>query len=103
MPGESALDTALRELAEETGYRTEDAKELVRFFVSPGWCTEELVLFVADDVRPGERSLEDDENIQVVPVDPDEIPSLIQAGEIGDAKTLVGLTTYLGLRLRSDS
>jgi 8-oxo-dGTP pyrophosphatase MutT (NUDIX family) len=97
--GEDVSVTATRELEEETGYRTRDLRELVRFWVSPGWCDEELVVFVAMNVDPGEQSPEDDEQIEVEIVAPDRIPELITQGEIADSKTMVGLSLYLGLRL----
>jgi 8-oxo-dGTP pyrophosphatase MutT (NUDIX family) len=98
-PGEDAEECAHRELAEETGYRADSMRHLVSFFVSPGWCTEELVVYVAQDIAPGTDSPEDDEQIKVELIKPDQIPSLIQAGDIGDAKTMVALVTFFGIKL----
>jgi ADP-ribose pyrophosphatase len=97
--GESAEACARRELAEETGYRARQIAELVRFFVSPGWCNEELVCFVATDLEPGQQAVEEDEQIEVVPVTPDDVPALIRNGEIGDSKTIISLLSYLGTPL----
>lgn len=91
--------TGARELEEETGYRTGRMRELVRFWVSPGWCDEELVVFVAENIEAGEQDPEDDEHIEVELVSPDEIAGLIAKGEIADSKTIVGLSLYLGLRI----
>jgi len=98
-PGEDAETCARRELAEETGYRTEALWELVRFYVSPGWADEELIVYVADDLQPGAMHPADDERLEVVPVRPDEVPGLIARGEIADSKSVVALLAYLGLRL----
>ncbi len=98
-PDEAVDSTASRELAEETGYRTGAISELVRFFVSPGWCNEELVIYVANDIEPGEPDTEDDEEIDVEIVDPGDVRGLIKTGEIADAKTMVGLSLYLGLSM----
>lgn len=98
-PDEDAARTATRELAEETGCRASSLTELVRFFVSPGWCNEELVIFVATGITQGNQSLEVDEDISLAYVDAAEIPDLIRAGEIADAKTMVGLSLHLGMRL----
>jgi 8-oxo-dGTP pyrophosphatase MutT (NUDIX family) len=98
-PDEDVAVTAVRELEEETGYRVGTLRELVRFAVSPGWCDEELVVFVATDVTPGEQSQEDDEDIDVERIELEAIPDLISRGEIADAKTMVGLSLYAGIKL----
>jgi 8-oxo-dGTP pyrophosphatase MutT (NUDIX family) len=98
-PGETPVECAIRELAEETGYRTDRVRELVRFFVSPGWCTEELICYVAEDIEPGSSSPDDTEQIEVETTEPSYIPDLIRHGEIADSKTLVSLTAYYGIRL----
>ena len=98
-PDEDVQVTASRELAEETGYMAARMTELVRFFVSPGWCNEELVIYVAEGMVSGEPDQEDDENISVELIDPERVPDIIRSGEISDAKTMVGLTTYLGIQL----
>lgn len=98
---EDPEDTARRELTEETGYSGGSLRKLVQFFVSPGWCNEELSVYVAEGLTAGSQSLEDDERIEIVPVSRDEIPGLIASGDIGDAKTILALTGYLGLPLIS--
>ena len=50
-PGESPAEAARRELAEETGL-TGDVEELCRFYASPGFCDEQVHLFVASALRP---------------------------------------------------
>lgn len=102
-PDEDYANTARRELAEETGYRPEAITELVRFFVSPGWCNEELVVFVAPDITPGEQSPEDDEEIDIEIVTADEIPGLMKSGEIADSKTMVGLSLYFGFAMSQEA
>lgn len=62
-PDESTEACARRELAEETGYRGGRVRELVRFYVSPGWANEELVTYVATDLEPGSARPEDDERL----------------------------------------
>lgn len=99
-PGEGPEACALRELAEETGYQAASVRELVRFFVSPGWANEELIVYVADGVRTGAAQPEADEQIEVVPVRPETVPDLIRRGEIADSKTVAGLLAYLGIALR---
>jgi len=45
--GESPLQTAQRELLEETGYRAREWHALVDYFTSPGFTTERLRIFLA--------------------------------------------------------
>lgn len=99
-PDEGPEACALRELEEETGYRAQGVRELIRFFVSPGWANEELIVYVATDVAPGPARPEDDERLDVVHVRPEDVPALIQRGEIADSKTIICMLAYLGLRLQ---
>lgn len=94
--GESPLDSARRELEEETGLRGGSWRELAAFFTTPGFCRERMHLFAADGVEQGDASPEDDEELEVVRWRVDEIPARL--GEIEDAKTLAGLLLYLSKR-----
>ena len=49
--GESPLQTAERELVEETGYRASEWHTLVDYFSSPGYSTEKLRIFLARGVE----------------------------------------------------
>lgn len=91
---ESPEQCAIRELAEETGYTSRELNELIRFFVSPGWCNEELVCFLATGLTEGQKDLEDDEKIDTVLVAPGEIVTLIADGQIGDAKTIMAILKW---------
>ncbi len=97
--GEPPRQTAFRELREETGYRATDMRELVRFFVSPGWADEELIVYLATEISPGQDAPEADEDLSVVTVHPSEVTARIQSGEIADSKTIVGLLAWLGTTL----
>ncbi|MBM3989707.1 MAG: NUDIX hydrolase [Planctomycetes bacterium] len=48
--GEDPRRAALRELEEETGYRARCLESLGSFFPAPGFCSEELHLFLARDL-----------------------------------------------------
>ncbi len=94
--GESPLDSARRELEEETGLRGGSWRELAAFYTTPGFCRERMHLFAAEGVERGDASPEDDEDLEVVRWRVDEIPERL--GEIEDAKTLAGLLLYLSKR-----
>ena len=50
--GEPPLETARRELFEETGYRAREWHVLVDYFTSPGYSTERLRIYLARGVHP---------------------------------------------------
>ncbi len=94
-PGEPPIETAQRELIEETGYTAAKMEPLLTFFSSPGILRERLHLFLATGLVPGETALEDGEDIELLIADWDEIRGMIARGEITDAKTLIGLQHYM--------
>lgn len=98
-PDESPEACARRELLEETGYEAGALRELVRFYVSPGWASEEVIVYLATDLVAQQARPADDERIAVERVAPEQVPELIRRREITDAKTLIAVLGYLGLRL----
>lgn len=94
--GEAPLDSARRELEEETGLKGGKWRELAAFYTTPGFCRERMHLFAAEGVEAGAASPEDDEDLELVRWRVDEIASRLS--EIEDAKTLAGLLLYLQTR-----
>jgi len=92
--GETPLQTARRELEEETGYRSKSWRTLLEFYPSPGFVSEKMTLFLAREIRPGPARPEQDERIAVHPFSMAEALALIENGKIVDAKTLVGLLYF---------
>jgi ADP-ribose pyrophosphatase len=88
--GEKVLQTAKRELIEETGYRARSWKKLVGYYPSPGYVAEKMTIFVAKDLTEGEAHPMDDERIEKRWFTRKEIDKLIGEGKIEDGKTLVG-------------
>lgn len=93
-PGEKPLQTAKRELIEETGYRAKTWTKLVSFFPSPGFLTEKMTIFLATDLKAGDAKPMDDERIETRWFTAKEIESAIDAGEILDAKTMIGYLVW---------
>ena len=91
--GEQPLDSAKRELEEETGLTGGTWRKLGGFWTTPGFCREYMHLFAAQDVESGDANPEEDEELEIVRWDVHDIPSKLD--EIEDAKTLAGLLLYL--------
>ena len=89
--GEKPLQTARRELAEETGYRSSRWRKLTSFYPSPGLLSERMHLFLAQDLRPGTARPEADERIFTRSFSRAELLRMIRAGKIQDGKSLVGV------------
>jgi ADP-ribose pyrophosphatase len=86
-PGEDAEQAARRELEEETGLRAAHWRELARFYAAPGFCSELMVLFLAEGLEacgPERRSADPDEELDVLALSPAQV--LAQAR---DAKSLL--------------
>jgi ADP-ribose pyrophosphatase len=94
LEGYSPLETAHRELQEETGYRAARMEPLCEFYVSPGILSERMHLFVASDLTPGETALEEGEEIETLVVDWSRAMEMALGGEIEDGKTILGLLHY---------
>ncbi|MDI3312111.1 MAG: NUDIX hydrolase [Thermoanaerobacterium sp.] len=93
--GEKPLECAKRELMEETGYIAKELKHLFSFYPSPGFSTEILHLFLADDLEKGISNTDPDEFLNVHEYTIDEIRDIMQKGLIEDAKTLIALLYYI--------
>ncbi|MDR2137625.1 MAG: NUDIX hydrolase [Synergistaceae bacterium] len=90
--GENLEEAAVREMQEELGYFPGDLRELGSFYVSPGYCTEMLTLFLARDLKTSSLPQDDDEDVRRVEVAYEEIPALLAKGCVRDAKTIVALS-----------
>lgn len=91
---ENPKDAALRELEEETGYRANSIEYLTEFYSTPGFCTEKLSIFYAKALKFVGQNLDEGENLDVVEIPVDEALSLIESGEIMDAKTISSILFY---------
>lgn len=93
---EDPVDCAARELREETGYAAQKFTKLYEFFPTPGYSTESIYIYLAEDLDFVGRELEEGEYIEVVPKSKAELKELLQSGKIKDSKTLIAVMHYLG-------
>lgn len=98
--GEDPMNCAGRELLEETGYLAGRLKRIGSFFSSPGILNEKLYAFSAYDLEKREAALEEDEEIEIMPVLFDDALKMIDSAEIMDAKTIATLLMYERFNLR---
>lgn len=90
--GEDPLECAKRELSEETGFEASGWEKLAEFYTAPGYTNEMMHLYLARGLKELEAHPDTDEVIEY-----EKIPltalkkSLLEAGEIQDAKSIIGL------------
>jgi ADP-ribose diphosphatase len=87
---ESPADGARRELREETGYLAGRIRPIGSVWTTPGFCSEIMHFFHADQLTAGAPSMEEDERIEVRTCTREAAWRLVAEGTI-DAKTLLAL------------
>ncbi len=86
---EDPFNCAVRELEEETGFKSGNVFKLGEICTTPGFCSEVLHLYFAKDLAPGNHSREEGEyGMEVFEFTVEEIESKISSGEINDAKSI---------------
>ena len=90
--GESPLETAQRELAEEIGKGARDWKHLKAFYTSPGFTDEVCHVYEATDLYDQSAEADENERIEVVDFPLDDLDAAI--GECKDAKSLIALLWF---------
>jgi ADP-ribose pyrophosphatase len=98
-PGEDPADCARRELQEETGCTAERVERLTTIFTTPGFCDEQIHLFMAVGIARGEHAREKDEFLEVETLPLSRALAMIERGEIRDSKSVVALLFASGFRL----
>ena len=89
---ENPFVCAVRELEEETGYKSENVSELGSIYTTPGYSTEKLWIYFAKNLKPGNHNREEGEyGMQVFEFSLDEVEKKIINGEIVDGKTICGI------------
>ena len=89
--GEPPLDCAMRELAEETGYRAVEWARAGILHNAIAYSTEGIEIWFARGLTLGSRSLDEGEFVDVDVTTLDALEAAAQAGTLTDVKTLVGM------------
>ena len=90
-PGEDPLESAKRELAEETGFMANSWELLSVFYTTPGFSNEIMYLYLARDLSPDKKQADDDEFIEVHRISLTDAMSKALSGDFKDAKTIAGI------------
>lgn len=93
---DNPLETAKRELEEETFYQCDSMVEVADFVTSPGFCNERMVLFQAHGLKKVQNPLprDEDEFLDIVELSLEEVKEHIRLGTICDAKTLYAILLW---------
>lgn len=89
--GETFEEGARRELEEEIGVTAANVELLTEFYVSPGFLTEKMYVFLATELTETKQNLEIDELLEIERLTFGDAFDLIRGGGIQDAKTMIGL------------
>jgi ADP-ribose pyrophosphatase len=90
--GEEPVQTAKRELEEETGLRGGAWRRGPVFYTTPGFCRERMHLFFAEGLEQGQARPHPGEEVELVRWPAAEIAGRL--AEIEDGKTLAGLLSH---------
>lgn len=107
LEGAEASERMRMELVEETGYEITTLEHLFDVFMSPGSVTEYLAFFIGSysknqQTAEGGGNFDEGEDIEVMHVPLTEAMSMIESGDICDAKTIILLQYLIIQRLKKD-
>jgi len=109
--GEDPDNAMRREILEEIGYEVEELRPISTFYLSPGGTSERIFLYYAavsstHKIGDGGDVLGEGEDIRTVVIPFRTAMKMMYAGEIKDAKTIIGLQWmqmhYPELRVHND-
>jgi len=100
--GEDPEECARREAVEETGFSPRKLERIACVYLSPGGSSERIFVYYAevalsDQIGAGGGLVEEGEDIGLIRMPVEEAIAKARAGEIQDAKTLIGIQ-WLELR-----
>lgn len=88
--GEDALVCAKRELLEETGYSAKSWQFVCTIHNAIAYSDEHLEIFLAQDLTPGQSSLDEGEFLETYRAPLADLLGGIKAGQVTDVKTIIG-------------
>ena len=89
--GEEPIECVRRELEEETGLRAGKFTHLSSIAVSPGFCTEIIHIYLAQNLEQGNTNPDEDEHLLVSKMRLEAARKNVFNGTFSDAKTISGV------------
>ena len=92
--GQTPLSCAKAELDQETGLHADKWKKMTVFNPSNAFSTEFLHIYLAQGLKRGKDSPDEDEFLNIKKFPLEKVYRMIEKGQIQDAKTIIGLLMY---------
>lgn len=89
--GEEPRSAAIRELGEEVGLEPGEMTDLGFVYVSPGFCTEKVHMYLVRDVKSVPVHPDEDEFLDILYLPFDRLVEQVMSGEITDGKTVTAV------------
>ena len=92
--GEDPATTAEREVQEETGFQASNLRKIGEILLAPGYSDEVIYIFLATGLERLEIPLaqDEDEDIEVLLMSPEQVAEAIASGELTDAKSIAAFS-----------
>jgi ADP-ribose pyrophosphatase len=90
-PDESIAACARRELLEETGLKSKKLAKLGAIYPVPGYSTEVIHIFKAEQLTMTQAQPEEYEVIEIMPMTRSKVRQLVSKGKLMDAKSICAL------------
>ena len=89
--GESPETCALRELQEETGYKSRNLTFLTTIYPAIGFSDEKMWIYLAQDLVKKKSKPDIDEFVKVIKLNHKTALKMVENGDISDSKTIIGI------------
>jgi ADP-ribose pyrophosphatase len=96
--GEDPTECARREMAEEIGMVPGKLTHLCTAYVAPGYCTEKIYCYLAEDLTPHQEAPDEGEVIETVPMTLADAVAAIASGTLCDMKSIAALLATARLK-----
>ncbi len=92
--GEDRKTAAIRELEEETGFKSGRVEHLLDLYTTVAFCNELIGIYYTEELTPAKQHLDPDEFLNVEVHSLSELTEMILDGRIQDAKTIAAVLAY---------
>ena len=88
---EDPLKCGLRELEEETGYKSNKLTFLTNIHPAIGFSNEKMWMYLAEELELSKKKLDEDEFLELLPTPLNQAIEWVFSGKITDVKTIIGI------------